>query len=84
MDEKERLEEEINNLKEVLIYKERERSGFGLNSMDLTEYNIRVDEEYRYWIDEDIDDLKNHIDRLESDLNSIKEDEVWFGNDGGE
>jgi hypothetical protein len=84
MDEKERLEEEIKTLREVLIYKERDDGRYGFDIIYIVEFKIRIDKEYRYWIDKNIEELEKHIDRLESDLNSIEKDEVWFGNDGGE
>jgi hypothetical protein len=76
--ERELLKREIKILKEVLAYKKREETGYGLDPVDQVESKIRIPLEYRHWVEMKTDqEVQDQIERLEGDLEQLESSFEW-------
>lgn len=75
--ERELLKREIKILKEVLAYKKRDETGYGLDPVDQAESKIRIPLEYRHWLEKTEQEVQEQIERLEKDMEQLESSFEW-------
>jgi hypothetical protein len=69
--EKEKLREEIRIVKEAIAQKQKRRQ-IGFNKLNETEQDVTVPQRFQHLLDQDVNRLRDHLQRLKEDLDDLQ------------